>query len=47
MRKIELARFEYRPRASEGKKKKKTNGGVERRKKERIWYLRRTKEDGK
>lgn len=39
MREMELARSEYRPLASEGKKKK-TNGGVERRKKERIWYLR-------
>lgn len=47
MRETELARSEYRPRASERKKKKKTNGGMVRRKKERIWYLRRTKEDGK
>lgn len=47
MKETELTRSEYRPRMSEGKKKKKTNGGVERREKERIWYLRRTKEDGK
>lgn len=48
MRETELVRSEHRLRASEGKKKKKkTNGGVERRKKERIWYLRRTEEDGK
>lgn len=44
MKETELTRSEYRPRTSEGKKKKKTNDGVERREKERTCGERRRME---